>query len=268
MIAEPGRGVNREGLNDARLASLRPRAYTRGGMPERVFLAGKTFTALDGERLAFARSHLGFYDKLSDAERAKLERSIEVARFPKGAALKTSDSECLGVLLLREGELRTYIRSEDGREVTLYRLGPGELCILSASCVLNSLTFDVSIDAVRDSEALKIGMPAFEEIIKDNVWVENFAYKNAAERFSDIMWAVEQLVFMRFDKRLAIFLLDESAGDPGGEISATHEEIAKFVGSAREVVSRMLKSFESQGLVALGRGSVKVIGREGLKRLL
>jgi CRP/FNR family transcriptional regulator len=237
-------------------------------MLERSFSSGEAFPGLDDERLAFARARLGFYGKLSAAERAKLERAIEVARFPKGATLKASDSECLGVLLVREGELRAFIRSEDGREVTLYRLGPGELCILSASCVLNSLSFDVSIDAVRDSEVLKIGIPAFEEILKDNVWVENFAYKNAAERFSDIMWAVEQLVFMRFDKRLAIFLLDESARDPGGEIRSTHEEIAKFAGSAREVVSRMLKSFESQGLVELGRGTVRVVGREGLKRLL
>jgi CRP/FNR family transcriptional regulator, anaerobic regulatory protein len=237
-------------------------------MTERLFTGGKASPLLDGERLAFARERLGFYGKLSSAEREKLERSIDVARFPKGATLKTSDSECFGVLLIREGELRAFIKSEDGREVTLYRLGPGELCILSASCVLNSLSFDVSIDAVRDSEVLRIGIPAFEELMNGNVWVENFAYKNAAERFSDIMWAVEQLVFMRFDKRLAIFLLDESSKSPSGEIRATHEEIAKFTGSAREVVSRMLKSFETRGLVELGRGTVRVAKREGLKEFL
>jgi CRP/FNR family transcriptional regulator len=223
---------------------------------------------LNESQAAFLRSHLGFYDKLSDGERKKLEASTSLMRFPKGKSLRSADSECLGVLLVSSGELRVYIRSEDGREVTLYRLSKGELCILSASCILNSIGFDVSIDASQDSEVFKIGMSAFDEIMKNNIYVENFAYKSAAERFSDIMWAIEQLVFMRFDKRLAIFLLDESLKDSGGAVEATHEAIAKDLGSAREVVSRMLKSFEAQGLVELRRGSLKVLDRERLKKLI
>lgn len=223
---------------------------------------------LDETQLAFARSHLDFFDKLTDEDRVKLERAITVTRFNKGASLRSKDSECLGVILVHSGELRTYIQSEDGREVTLYRLGPGELCILSASCILNSITFDVSIAASQDTEAFRINLGVFDEIMKRNVWVENFAYKSAIERFSDVMWAIEQVLFMRFDKRLAIFLLDESTPSDKGEIRATHDEIAKNIGSAREVVSRMLKSFESQGLVELGRGAIRVKDRERLKQFL
>ncbi len=222
---------------------------------------------LDSGDLDFARECFGFYDKLSQSEISTLERAITRLRFPKGATLRSRDADCLGVLLVREGVLRAYIASDDGREVTLYRLGAGEVCILSASCVLNNINFDVSIEADSDVDVLKIGLGAFDSLVKNNVWVENFSYKNAIERFGDVMWAVEQVMFMRFDKRLAIFLLDESGRSIDGEIRATHEQIAKYVGSAREVVSRMLKSFESQGLLEVARGSIKVRDRDGLRKL-
>ena len=223
---------------------------------------------LDEADLLFVRERLDFYTKLDPADRAALDRSVAKLRFKKGESLRSKDSECLGVLLVHAGELRVFIRSDDGREVTLYRIGPGEVCVLSASCLLNSITFDVAIEAKEETEVFRLGMGAFGEIVKRNVWAENFSYKNAVERFSDVMWAIEQVLFMRFDKRLAIFLLDESASREGGTIKATHDEIAKYVGSAREVVSRMLKSFEEQGLVSLARGETKVIDRAGLKRLL
>ncbi len=223
---------------------------------------------VDEEEISFVRSRLDFWDRLTGAERDRLARAISKSRFAKGTSLRSSDSECLGVLVVRSGELRTFIRSEDGREVTLYRLGPGEVCVLSASCVLNSITFDVSIDATKDAEVFRIGIAAFNEIIASNVWAENFSLKNALERFSDVMWAVEQILFMRFDARLAIFLLDESAKSAEGEIRATHDEIARYVGSAREVVSRMLKSFETEGIVETSRGSIRVLDRPALKRLV
>jgi CRP/FNR family transcriptional regulator, anaerobic regulatory protein len=219
-------------------------------------------------QLEFLRTRLDFWDRLSEPEKADLSRATVATRFKKGVSLRSDDSECLGALLVHEGELRVFIQADDGREVTLYRLGPGEMCVLSASCVLNSITFDVLIDATRDSEVFRIQIAAFSDLMKRNVWVENAAYKNAVERFSDVMWAIEQILFMRFDKRLAVFLLDESLKSGSGEIRATHDEIARYVGSAREVVSRMLKSFEADGLVALSRGAVRVLDRERLKKLL
>ncbi|HPX48630.1 MAG: Crp/Fnr family transcriptional regulator [Treponema sp.] len=218
--------------------------------------------------LDYLRTHLDFWDKLQADQKSALESSVSTVTYAKGAELRSRDSECLGVLLLKKGALRAFIRSEDGREVTLYRLGPGELCIFSASCVLNSLHFDVSIDADEDTEAIRIHTGLFDRLVRENVWVENISYKNAVEKFGDIMWAFEQVLFMRFDTRLAIFLLDESAKSPDALISATHDQIAKYVGSAREVVSRMLKNFESKKLVELSRGSIKVISREGLRTLL
>jgi CRP/FNR family transcriptional regulator len=221
----------------------------------------------DDPRLEYARSHLGFFDTLAEADRRALERGMMAKPFRKGEVLRSKDSECLGLLLVLSGEIRAYIQSMDGREVTLYRLGPGELCVLSASCILNSIDFDVSISAERETEVLRLPLGPFEEIMKRNVWVENFALRSAMDHFSDVIWAIEQLVFMRFDKRLAIYLLDESR-DSGGEIRSSHEEIAKHMGSAREVVSRMLKNFASQGIVEQGRGSLRVLDRERLKAFL
>ncbi|MDF2840805.1 MAG: transcriptional regulator, Crp/Fnr family [Clostridia bacterium] len=158
--------------------------------------------------------------------------------------------------------------SEDGREITLYRLSPSDICILSASCVLNSITFDVHIDAEVDTEAYLINIGAFSKLSKQNVYVENFAYRNTIERFSDVMWAMEQILFMSFDKRLAIFLLDEITKTNSTELHITQEQIAKYIGSAREVVSRMLKVFQSQGILEQSRGSIHVLDKNKLKELV
>ena len=163
--------------------------------------------------------------------------------------------------------LRVYIMSEDGKEITLYRIYPGELCILSASCVLSSITFDVYIDAVEDSQVLQVSSSVISLLMHDNIYVEAFANRAAAERFSDVMWAMQQILFMSFDRRLAIFLLDESASLGTDRLPLTHEQIAKLMGSAREVVTRMLKYFSQEGYVALSRGCVTLLDKKALRKL-
>jgi len=223
---------------------------------------------LEKNELAYIKTHLSFWEKLSEVEKKTVENNITKVSYNKGHNLHNANSECLGVLLVKSGELRVYILSEDGREVTLYRLPEGDTCVLSASCILNSITFDVHIDAEKDTQVYLINITTFSNLSKQNVYVENFAYKSAVERFSDVMWAVEQILFMSFDKRLAVFLLDEMAKANSSEITITHEQIAKYIGSAREVVSRMLKVFESQGIVELSRGSINIISKEKLKKIL
>jgi CRP/FNR family transcriptional regulator len=218
--------------------------------------------------LRFLRSRLEFYEDLSDSEMRDLEKAVMKASYPRGATLRSKRTECLGVLLVRSGGLRVYILSEDGREVTLYRLGPGEVCVLSASCILNSITFDVHIDADQDSEIYQINIGTFDLLMKNNLRVENFTLRNALEKFSDVMWAMEQILFMRFDKRLAVFLLDESARVGAAEVKLTHEEIAKYLGSAREVVSRMLKAFQAEGILEQSRGIIRILDKNKLKGLL
>lgn len=223
---------------------------------------------LDKEELIYVKSQLDFWEHLSDSEKSIIENSITKVAYEKGYNLHSAENECLGVILIQSGELRTYILSEDGREVTLYRLSSGDTCVLSASCVLNSITFDVHIDAQADTNAYLLNISTFSRLSKNNIYVENFALRKSVERFSDVMWALEQLLFMRFDKRLAIFLLDEMLKTNSSEINLTQEQIAKYIGSAREVVSRMLKSFQSQGILEQSRGMIHITNREKLKEFI
>lgn len=223
---------------------------------------------LDKEGFTFVKSKLEFWDKLSTEEKNNLEKNISKVFYKKGYNLHSSEDECLGVLLIKKGELRVYILSEDGREITLFRLFSGETCVLSASCVLNSITFDVHIDAVCDTEAFLIDIATFSKLTSGNIYVENFAYKNTVERFSDVMWVMEQILFMSFDKRLAIFLLDEVSSTNSTSLHLTQEQIARYIGSAREVVSRMLKVFQEEGILIQSRGQIQIINNEKLRKLI
>lgn len=210
---------------------------------------------------------LPFWDKLSESEIKTLVAGTKSVRYEQGDTIHSPSNECIGVLLVKGGELRTYILSEGGKEVTLFRLNEGETCILSASCLLSSITFDVFIDAQLDTEVLMISSATFAQLQNDNLYAENFALRVAADRFSDVMWAMEQILFMSFDARLAVFLLDEMAKTGEDNLTLTHEQIAKYVGSAREVVSRMLKYFAKEGIVKLYRGGIKITDRPALLRL-
>ena len=157
--------------------------------------------------------------------------------------------------------------SDQGREVTLFHVQPGECCVLAASCILPMITFDIALDAAEDSDLLIVDSQAFGTVSQENIHAEAFTYRQATERFSDCMWVMQQVLFMGLDTRLAIWLLDEVARSGSKTIYATHDEIARHLGSAREAVSRMLKYFAREGLVELARGSVELIDVKRLRLL-
>ena len=197
-----------------------------------------------------------------------VEQYSTIVSFRKNTPVHNTDEECLGLLLLKSGQMRIYMLSEDGREVTLYRLFQGDTCVLSASCVLDAIAFDVMIHAEEDTEALLIPLSVFRKLQEDNIYVEAFAYQMATERFSEVMWTMQQILFLRADQRLAIFLWDEMSKGKKQILQYTHEQIARYIGSAREVVSRMLKYFSEEGIVELSRGRIKIIDKEKLKTYL
>lgn len=223
---------------------------------------------MNDEELKEIITDLSFWDKLSSKEMELFKNNVQRVKYSKGENLHSADNECLGLLLVISGELRVYILSEDGREITLYRLTEGDSCVLSASCILHNITFDVFIDAQSDTEVLLLNISAFSKLTQENVYVENFALRNTVDRFSDVMWAIEQILFTSFDKRLATFLLDESSKNKSPDIKLTHDQIAKLMGSAREVVSRMLKNFEKLGIVKLSRGLIHIVDKDELKEML
>lgn len=212
--------------------------------------------------------YLPFWEKLNKEKQTLLKDNCKTVNYKKGSHVYSASEECLGVLVILKGSLRTYILSDEGREVTLYNLYENDVCVLSASCVLSQITFDVFVDAREDCSLLLISPAAFSSVMKTNVYAENFMLRITAERFSDTMWAMQQILFMGFDKRLAIYLLDEINRKNTNVIKTTHGDIAKEIGSAREVVSRMLKSFAEDGVVSINRGTVEIINKKYLQNLV
>ncbi len=208
-----------------------------------------------------------FYNKLSVDQKERLSRGAMVGNYEKGINLHGNTGECTGLMVVLRGCLRAYMLSETGKEITLYRLYPKDVCILSASCVLEAITFEVYIDAEVDSQVLLIRPNVFQALYEENVWVENFALSTTTKRFSDVMWAMEQILFMSFDKRLAVFLLTETKKTGGARVNLSMEQMAKYMGSAREVVSRMVKYFAGEGMVRHGRGYIEILDVERLAQI-
>nr|WP_300003596.1 Crp/Fnr family transcriptional regulator [Tissierella sp.] len=222
---------------------------------------------LDNKDKEIIKSRLTFWDRLKEEEHNLIwENTIKVA-YKKDDNLYNSLNDCRGIIIVKSGILRTYIVSEEGKEVTLYLLEEGDICALSASCVLNNITFDVNVDAEKDSEIFLVRLNGIPKIYK-NIYVENFLLNEGIARFSDVMWAMQQILFFKFDERLAIYLLDESSRNKNNLIISTHDQIAKHLGSAREVVSRMLKYFSKEGLVELSRGKIKIVNKDDLRQII
>ena len=208
-----------------------------------------------------------FWDKLTDSYRELLCRSTVHKNYKHGENIHGGSGECTGCIIVKSGCIRTYMLSDEGREITLYRLYPGDICVLSASCVLDAITFDVMVDADTDCDCLILNSKAFYEISEHNIYAKNFALETAVERFSDVMWVMQQILFMSFDRRLAIFLTDELARNGGDTVKLSNEQIAKYMGSAREVVSRMMKYFTAEGIVERTHSGVKILNKEKLRSL-
>ena len=222
---------------------------------------------LSEENIQLIAKYFTPWDYLSQTERDELLENTTLMHYPKGTSVHNGENDCRGMLIIKKGVLRTYMLSESGKEITLYRLGEGELCVLSASCVLSAITFEVQIDAEENTEVLFTSSMFFQSLLERNLRVECFAYKIATDRFSDVMWAMQQILFMSMDKRLAVFLWDELMKSGDDTIRFTHEQVAKNIGTAREVVSRMLKYFASESIAELSRGGIRILDKEKLRKL-
>lgn len=210
---------------------------------------------------------LPFWKLLTDSEKELVRQNAVIRLYKKGTRVYSSERECLGMLFVMQGEMRTYLLSEEGREVTLFRIYPNDLCVLSASCVISQISFDTQMSAQKDTEALMIPPNIMLLLKEKNLSVRCFLYELATKRFSDVMWAMQQILFKRLDQRLALFLMQESQRLGTDTIHMTHEQIAQQISSAREAVARMLKQFSEDGLVELKRGAIRLLDQKGLKAL-
>ncbi len=210
---------------------------------------------------------LPFWESMTEWEKEKLLEASYSTEFEKGAHIHSGD-ECTGVIFVKRGALRVYLMSDEGKDVTLFRLYEGDVCMLSASCVLQSITFDIFVDAEEKSECVIINGHTFADLSERNTEAKLYALECAVERFSDVVWVLQQILFMSMDKRLAIFLADECARTGSDTVTLTHEQIAKHMGSAREVISRMLKYFAGEGLCEVSRKGIKILDIKKLRRLV
>lgn len=208
------------------------------------------------------------WEKLTPAQQKRLEDSRLSRTVRKGTVLHSGSADCTGLLLIRKGQLRAYILSDEGREITIYRLFERDICLFSASCIMRSIQFEVMIEAEKDTELWIIPPDLYKRIMEESARIANFTNEIMAARFSEVMWLMEQIMWKSFDKRLAQFLLEESMLEGTSTLMLTHETIANHLGTAREVVTRMLRYFQSEGLVKLSRGTVEIADRTALEKLL
>lgn len=207
------------------------------------------------------------WEKLTPAQQQRVQASAHLRTVPRGTMLYTGPTDCIGFLLVRSGQLRVYILSGEGREITLYRLFARDICLLSAACILRGVQFDVAIEAEKDTELWVMPADRYKQLMEASAPLANYTNEVIAGRFSDVMWLVEQVLWKSFDKRLAAFLLEEAALEGSDTLAMTHETIGRHLGSPREVVTRMLRYFQGEGLVRLARGSVEITDETRLRAL-
>ncbi len=212
-------------------------------------------------------SQLPFWSSLSEDEKERVRQRAFVNQYGKGTIINNCNNECLGMLLVLSGEIRTYLFSEEGREVSLFRLYSGDLCVLSASCVISQITFETQMIAQQNTKALIVPVDVIAALREKNIHFRCFLYELATKRFSDVMWAMQQILFKGLDRRLAGFLLAEAERTDSNVIHMTHEQIAQHISSAREAVARMFKHFAEDGLVDIKRGTITLLDIDGLRNL-
>ena len=212
-------------------------------------------------------NYFPLWNDLSAAQKKLISDSLLTQHVKKGTIIHNGNLDCTGLLLVKSGQLRTYILSDEGREITLYRLFDMDMCLLSASCIMRSIQFEVTIEAEKDTDLWIIPAEIYKGIMKESAPVANYTNELMATRFSDVMWLIEQIMWKSLDKRVASFLLEETSIEGTNELKITHETIANHLGSHREVITRMLRYFQGEGLVKLSRGKITIHDPKRLETL-
>jgi len=204
------------------------------------------------------------WSKLTPAQQDTLTGCAISRTVPGGTLLHNGSADCTGVFLVCSGQLRAYILSEEGREITIYRLFERDLCLFSASCMMRSIQFEIFIQTEKDTRLWLIPVDIYKQLMEQSAPIANFTNEVMASRFSDVMWLIEQIMWKSMDKRIAGFLAEETAIEQTNVLKITHEAIANHLGTHREVVTRMLRYFQAEGMVTLTRGTVTVTDAQKL----
>ena len=213
------------------------------------------------------QDYFPIWDQLSADQQHMLLYSLSFQTVKKGTILRGGSNDCAGLVLIQSGQLRALVYSEEGREITIYRLFDRDLCLLCAPCVIRSIQFDVSIQAEKDTAFWSIPAEVYQGLMAQSTAVANYTNELMASRFSEVMNRMEQFMWKSMGKRVAAFLLQESSIEGTCALRITHEAIANHLGSHREVITRTLRDFQDAGMVKLTRGLVTIVNKGKLEAL-
>ena len=213
------------------------------------------------------QDYFPIWNKLTPAQQKHILGSLMKRKISKGTVIHNGSMDCTGLLLVKSGQLRAYILSSEGREITIYRLFDRDMCLFSASCIMRSIQFEVTVETEKDTELWIIPAEVYQGIMEESAPVSNYTNELMATRFSDVMWLMEQVMWKSLDKRVAAFLLEEMSIEGTAQLKITHETIANHLGSHREVITRMLRYFQNEGMVKLSRGVIEIMDAEKLEEL-
>jgi CRP/FNR family transcriptional regulator len=205
------------------------------------------------------------YPALETLPDTRLDRLLDegqVMQVKAGTVLFDDESPCQAFPMLVDGVIRVSKTGANGRELQLYRVVPGESCILTSSCLLGHVAYNARGVAETDMVAVALPQPVFSRLLAEHEPFRNYVFSLFAERIAELMQLVEAIAFQRLDQRLATLLLGK-----GKVVHTTHQAVADELGSVREIVSRLLKSFADQGFVSLAREQVEIVDAAGLRRV-
>lgn len=206
-----------------------------------------------------------FLEDLTSEEKELLFSSAFEITYNPDKILVEDGSICQNIYFVIDGLIRIYKLTPDGRELTLYRIGPGEMCLFTMGCIMEQEAFKAIAKIEKKTRLLAVPGDVFKSIMTQNITFQNFMFKKVLTALTELMVLIEEVTFHSINKRVASFLLHESSLHNSKHLKTTHEAMAQELGTAREVISRMLKEFEKNDLVSLSRGKITLINEKKLK---
>lgn len=200
-----------------------------------------------------------FWGSLTEEEQTEMILGTTKNVCKKKTRLHFGGGECAGVQIIEKGRARVFITSPNGGDITLFRLIDGDVSILSAACMLNGMDVELDMEMETDCTVYTVPKRLYKKLYDENGLVKDYTMEMVSEKFSDIMWLFNQFVFSNVASRLAGTLLEHRAMEGSDILHVTHETLARDAGTAREVVTRLLKQFQADGMVGLTRGKVEIL---------
>lgn len=215
---------------------------------------------------ASLRDEFPILRQLDDELLMRLSQTAAWRRYDAHEAVQNNDETCDGLMKVKQGRLRIYMQDENGKEITLYRLYPGDSCVMTASCLLHHMNVDFLIEAEIETIVILLPTTYLGAVSQSYPALKDHLNELVRSRFSQLTWVIRQIVFSSMPSRIAEFLVEQYVIRESSVLSLTHEEIANDLGSAREVVSRILKYFQEEGLIDQSRKKIRLVDLENLKK--